>query len=120
MKCLGMNLNQLFRRVSKMKASFLISAVLICGALGHAPIVKNGKLLGDSGADLVIQTCLPPSSPYYAFQQWEFGPYSEIRMVATGGCIDVSDYSTDDQAEVYTWTPCHPEVSTALMSLLTD
>lgn len=76
----------------------------------HTQIAKPQRRLGDSGNDLILQKCLPPTSPSASYQQWIFGSNHEIQLVATGACIDVADYSTDDEAEVYTYLPCHPEV----------
>ena len=88
----------------------LVVLALVAAAHALSPLPRVHGRLGDAGPNLVIKTCLPSSSPFSAYQQWEFGPNQEIRLVATYGCIDVEDYSTDDQANVYTWTPCHPEV----------
>ncbi len=30
-------------------------------------------------------------------------------LQSTNACLDVADYSTADQAEVYTYYPCHPQ-----------
>jgi hypothetical protein len=58
------------------------------------------------GPQLKINFCTPKNSLY---QQWEFATdgTSELRLLSNGLCVTVLNYSTQNEAEVYT-DICHP------------
>jgi hypothetical protein len=105
--------------------AIVFGMLLACALAGEAKVRSPKDMdawkqarLRDAGRDVALQVCLPRSSPNAAYQQWMFGPSKEIKLQATGACLDVADYSTDDEAEVYTYSPCHPEVRCAVWSAL--